>query len=77
MPKTRTMPSPADNVIKMPPAKAAPATTPDAIARRAYEIFLARGAAHGADMDDWLLAERELRSATAPKMRRPSARKSG
>ena len=32
----------------------------DAIARRAYELFLARGGAHGRDVEDWLQAEREL-----------------
>jgi hypothetical protein len=32
----------------------------EAIARRAYELFLARGAKHGRDLDDWLQAEREL-----------------
>ena len=31
------------------------------IAKRAYEIFLARGASHGSDLEDWLQAERELR----------------
>ena len=31
------------------------------VARRAYELFLARGAQHGADVNDWLAAERELR----------------
>jgi DUF2934 family protein len=30
------------------------------IRRRAYEIFLARGGAHGNDLADWLNAEREL-----------------
>lgn len=30
------------------------------IARRAYELYLARGATHGRDLDDWLQAEREL-----------------
>ena len=30
------------------------------IARRAYELFLARGGAHGRDQEDWLLAESEL-----------------
>jgi hypothetical protein len=38
----------------------APEITPDAIARRAYEIYMDRGAAHGHDIDDWLQAEREL-----------------
>jgi hypothetical protein len=33
---------------------------PDRIAMRAYELYLARGAGDGADMDDWLNAEREL-----------------
>jgi hypothetical protein len=32
----------------------------EAIARRAYELFLARGAKHGNDLEDWLQAEREL-----------------
>ena len=32
----------------------------DEIARRAYEIFLARGGAPGRDLDDWLQAETEL-----------------
>jgi hypothetical protein len=31
----------------------------DAIAHRAYETYLARGADHGHDLDDWLQAERE------------------
>lgn len=30
------------------------------IAVRAYELYLARGGAHGSDWDDWLTAEREL-----------------
>jgi hypothetical protein len=32
----------------------------EAVARRAFELFLARGGAHGKDVDDWLRAEREL-----------------
>ena len=35
----------------------------EAIARRAYELFLARGEQHGHDLDDWLRAERELAEA--------------
>jgi hypothetical protein len=30
------------------------------IARRAHELFLARGAGHGNDLEDWLQAEREI-----------------
>jgi hypothetical protein len=33
----------------------------DAVARRAYQRFEARGYEHGRDMEDWLEAERELR----------------
>ena len=32
----------------------------DRIARRAYELFEARGRQDGYDVDDWLAAEREL-----------------
>jgi hypothetical protein len=32
------------------------------IARRAYDLYLARGGAHGHDQDDWLRAERELQA---------------
>ena len=34
--------------------------TQSEIARRAYEIYLARGYAPGCELDDWLQAEREL-----------------
>ena len=34
--------------------------SPDEIAGRAYELYLARGAQPGRDLDDWLQAEREL-----------------
>jgi Protein of unknown function (DUF2934) len=47
-------------------AIAAPeATITDAeIARRAFEVYCARGGQHGRDLDDWLQAERELRTAS-------------
>ena len=35
--------------------------THDEIAQRAFARFIARGATHGQDLDDWLCAERELR----------------
>lgn len=31
------------------------------VERRAYELWLARGAPHGSDQADWLQAERELK----------------
>jgi hypothetical protein len=42
------------------PAAPKPATSSEDVARRAYELFLSRGAEHGRDIDDWLQAEREL-----------------
>lgn len=38
------------------------AQSPDRIAARAYELYLARGGSDGQDFDDWLAAERELAS---------------
>lgn len=35
-------------------------STPDRIAARAYELYLARGGEDGQAWDDWLAAEREL-----------------
>jgi hypothetical protein len=37
--------------------------THDEIARRAYELWLRRGAPMGTHLDDWLSAERELTAA--------------
>jgi hypothetical protein len=34
--------------------------TKDEVARRAYELFLARDGAEGHDVEDWLEAERQL-----------------
>ena len=41
---------------------------PEAIAARAYDLYLERGAQHGSDVEDWLQAEREL----TPRPERPS-----
>jgi hypothetical protein len=35
----------------------------DAIAKRAYELYLQRGSVEGHELDDWLTAEAELSSA--------------
>ena len=32
----------------------------EAIARRAYELFLERGGQHGHDVDDWVQAEQDV-----------------
>jgi DUF2934 family protein len=41
------------------------------IARRAYEIYEERGRSHGDDVNDWLRAEAEVKSAIKPEKRRP------
>ena len=40
------------------------------IARRAYEIYEERGRCDGDDLNDWLRAEAEVRSALRPEKRR-------
>lgn len=57
-------------VVPMPTVEApAPAANPSGdvtdrdIARRAFELYCARGCEHGHDVDDWLQAERELQGA--------------
>jgi DUF2934 family protein len=35
------------------------------VARRAYDLYLARGCESGHDVEDWLQAERDLRGAVA------------
>jgi hypothetical protein len=52
------------------PKAAAPEIPVDAIERRAYEKFAARGHTHGADFDDWRRAEEELASELAPRPKR-------
>jgi hypothetical protein len=37
-------------------------STYDDVARRAYDLFVSRGAQHGHDVEDWLEAERQLAS---------------
>ncbi len=51
-------------VVPQEPARETPRreVTEEEIRQRAYEIYLNRGAAPGFELDDWLQAERELRS---------------
>ena len=51
------------------PTRARPsrAVTKDDIARRAFEIYCARGCEEGHDLEDWLQAERDLRGVPPPK----------
>jgi hypothetical protein len=53
-----------DNAAAGPAAPVAPRTSKEPrierIARRAHEIYVARGGEHGKALDDWLQAEREI-----------------
>ena len=51
----------ADDRAPKSPAQPAAVTNGD-VARRAYDLYLGRGCEHGHDVEDWLQAERELRS---------------
>jgi DUF2934 family protein len=44
------------------------------ISRRAYELFQERGSEHGHDIEDWLLAEAELRKGNSTGVVPPSAK---
>jgi hypothetical protein len=46
---------------KISKAAAAALVTDEDVARRAYELFEARGGLHGFHVEDWLTAEAELR----------------
>ena len=54
----KTKEAPAPKVKKAAAVKSRPSQ--DAIAARAYEIYLERGSTPGDPMQDWLRAEREL-----------------
>ena len=53
--------SPGDAIVELVQGIAEP--SPDDIARRAYELFEARGGEHGHDVEDWLEAQSELKGA--------------
>jgi hypothetical protein len=46
----------------MPKSNPTAAPDEDAIAKRAYELYLQRGSVSGHELDDWLEAEAELSS---------------
>jgi hypothetical protein len=58
-PTPATMPAEPTQRAAPPASRHGP--THEQIARRAYEIFLARGGTHGNAEQDWHQAERELR----------------
>lgn len=49
--------------------------THDGIAKRAYELYLARGATPGHALDDWLEAERQLTAEVDVPVPRPTRSK--
>lgn len=51
--------------------------TRDEIAKRAYELYLARGATPGHALDDWLEAERQLTAKVEGPVPRPIRSKRG
>jgi len=59
-PRTDDETTRAHNMLNASPQSA---VTNSDIARRAYEFYEQRGGVHGRDLDDWLLAENELRDA--------------
>ena len=56
--KTKQTPRPSAQDRRSTP----PFATETDIANRAYQLFLERGGEHGRDVDDWLVAQRELLS---------------
>ena len=48
-----------------PGPNGSPPVTDADIARRAYDLYLARGCESGHDVEDWLQAERDLRAGAA------------
>jgi hypothetical protein len=66
MAKVTTKPEEGVTARDRTPRRAAkrPTITDTEIARRAYELYLARGREDGRDVEDWMQAERELNGST-------------
>lgn len=66
MAKAKTDARAATVADRVPKSPGQPATVTDRdVARRAYDLYLARGREDGRDVDDWLQAERELRDSAS------------
>ena len=59
---TSTVGAPPSDTLGVQPGVVGNEPTEDDIRRRAYERYLERGGGHGMDFEDWLAAERDLRS---------------
>ena len=62
MPPLKKTPKKASAAASTAPRRVKKRTLPTDrdIAARAYQLFVQRGGEHGRDLDDWLLARREL-----------------
>lgn len=71
-PKTERKRKPAGPALAIAPGNDSPPVSKTDIALRAFAFYCQRGCQHGADVDDWLRAERELtaRREAAPRRRR-------
>jgi hypothetical protein len=56
----------SDRATTAPATKNGASPSFEQIQRRAYELFMARGAAHGGDLGDWFTAEQELAASCPP-----------
>ena len=56
----RTRKTPTKPLTLVPPPMPADVVDSEAVARRAYELFVEQGWQHGHDVDHWLRAEQEL-----------------
>lgn len=64
MPRAKPNPETAAAPDKPPiPPSQSPTVNGGGVARRAYDLYLARGREPGHDVEDWLQAERELQGA--------------
>ena len=65
MAKAKTDEGTATAVDSAPKSPAQQVTVTDSdVARRAYDLYVARGCEDGHDVEDWLQAERELRASS-------------
>ena len=55
-------PAAANDSSRVADGRSASGPSPGEIAEAAYHRYLSRGASHGGDFDDWLEAERDLRT---------------
>lgn len=62
--REKTLSAAADRPSRVPTDGPSSVATHD-VARRAYQLYLAREREDGHDLDDWLQAERELSEAKA------------